>query len=67
MYGVNDCLALFVALKYLLPKSAFDDYFGELKRAVERLENQLPLFAYQRVLQEMGLLGQWQRLAEFGR
>lgn len=67
MYGVNDCLALFVALKYLLPKSAFDDYFEELKRAVERLENQLPPFACQRVLQEMGLLGQWQRLVEFGR
>ena len=67
MYGMNDCLSLFIALKYLLPKSAFDDYFEELKRAVERLEGQLPPFAYQRVLQEMGLLGQWQHMADFAR
>ena len=67
MYGLNDCLALFIALKYLLPKSAFDEYFAQMQGAVERLKGQLPNFAFERVLQEMGLLGRWERLAELGR
>lgn len=61
-YGMNDCLALFVALKYLLPKTAFEGYFRELKQAVELLEKQLPDFAYQRALHEMGLQGEWKCL-----
>jgi abortive infection bacteriophage resistance protein len=62
MYGNNDCMALFVALKYLLPKQSFDDYFGELKTAVARLEEQLPKFAYQRALHELGFQGSWKKL-----
>jgi len=62
MYGNNDCMALFIALKYLLPKQSFDDYFGELKKAVERLESQLPPFAYQRALHALGFQGSWKKL-----
>ena len=62
LYGNNDCMAMWIALKYVLPKSALDDYFGQLKRAVETIENQLPAFAYQRVLHEMGLQGNWKQL-----
>ena len=62
MYGNNDCLALFIALKYLLPKSSFDEYFERLKCEVESLEKQLPAFAYHRALQEMGLQGSWKKL-----
>ena len=62
MYGNNDCMALFVALKYLLPKHSFDEYFGQLKTAVARLEAQLPSFAYHRALHEMGLQGSWKKL-----
>ena len=67
MYGLNDCLALFVALKYLLPKAAFDGYFEEMKRAVERLERQLPSFALERALREMGLQGEWKSLDSLGK
>lgn len=62
MYGNNDCMALFVALKYLLPKTAFDDYFSQLLTAVDALEKQLPDFAFHRALHEMGLLGGWKKL-----
>ena len=62
MYGNNDCMALFVALKYLLPKQAFDGYFAQLVEEVARLERQLPKFAYQRALHEMGLGGSWKKL-----
>ena len=62
MYGDNDCMAMIIALKYVLPKAAFDDYFGQLKRAVETLEGQLPAFAYHRVLHAMGLQGNWKNL-----
>lgn len=62
MYANNDCMALFVALKYVLPAKAFEEYFLQLKRAVESLEKQLPAFAYQRALHEMGLQGSWKKL-----
>ncbi|MBQ2740294.1 MAG: Abi family protein [Clostridia bacterium] len=62
LYGNNDCMAMLVALKYVLPKKAFDEYFAQLKRAVETLESQLPAFAYHRVLHEMGLQGSWKKL-----
>ena len=62
LYGNNDCMAMWVALKYVLPKTAFDEYFGQLKRAVEGLESRLPAFAYHRVLHEMGLQGSWKKL-----
>ena len=62
MYGNNDCMALFVALKYLLPSASFAEYFGQLKAAVEKLESQLPQFAFHRALYEMGLQGSWKKL-----
>ncbi len=65
VYGNNDCMAMWIALKYVLPKAAFDEYFGQLKRAVEMIESQLPDFAYQRVMHAMGLQGNWKKLDEF--
>ena len=62
LYGESDCMAMWIALKYVLPQAAFDEYFGQLKRAVEALEVLLPTFAYHRVLHEMGLQGNWKNL-----
>ena len=60
-------MALFIALKYLLPADSFKDYFGQLRAAVERLERELPAFAYSRALQEMGLQGSWKKLDVMGK
>ena len=65
--GHSDCMALFIALKYLLPADSFKDYFGQLRAAVERLERELPAFAYSRALQEMGLQGSWKKLDVMGK
>ena len=51
-----------LALKYLLPSASFAEYFGQLKAAVEKLESQLPQFAFHRALYEMGLQGSWKKL-----
>lgn len=67
MYGMNDCMGLFVALKYLLPKWVFDECFAELIRIVEGLEKSLPAFAYERALREMGLQGEWKKLNVIGK
>ena len=64
MYGFNDCMGLFIALKYLLPKWAFDGYFDELVRIVDGLEQQLPAFAFERALKEMGLQGNWKKMSK---
>ena len=60
--GRNDCMGLFIALKHLLPKRAFDGYFAELIRIVDGLESELPDFAFTRALGEMGLQGNWKKM-----
>jgi hypothetical protein len=67
MYGNNDCMALFVALKYLLPAAAFNDYFSRLRLEIENLEKALPSFAFHRALHEMGLQGSWKKLDIMGK
>ena len=67
MHGFNDCMGLFIALKYLLPKWAFDGYFDGLVGIVRQLKDQLPAFAYKRTLAEMGLQGEWEKLKIMGK
>ena len=67
MYGNNDCMALFVALKYLLPAHSFAEYFSRLRAEIDRLEKALPAFAFRRVLYTMGLQGSWKKLDLMGK
>ena len=67
MYGNNDCMALFVALKYLLPAAAFNDYFSRFRLEIDNLEKALPSFAFHRALHEMGLQGSWKKLDIMGK
>ncbi|MBQ9729615.1 MAG: Abi family protein [Clostridia bacterium] len=62
--GKCDFLAFLIAAKYLLSQVDFERFHSRVVAETERLEKALPAFAFERVLNETGLKGNWKKLAQ---
>ncbi len=63
-YGNNDFMAFLICAKYLLPRLEFEECLERVVVQVDKLQNVLQPQAFERVMHETGLSGNWRRLGE---
>ena len=61
-YGKNDFMAFLIAAKYLLPNSEFAECLERVAVQVDKLRDSLNSKAFERVMDETGLSGNWRLL-----